>query len=120
MKKIIFFILCISLISFISALDENLVISCGGDESLVISCIGDEDLFFIGYIPAPTPGTGGTSETITKPKVGVMQSILSSTSLSLGSYTINGFWIIFPLIIAVIFLLVVIEEEERKKRKRKV
>jgi hypothetical protein len=43
----------------VNALDEQLIIPCGGDEQLIIGCIGDEEYIFIGNEVTETgPGRG--------------------------------------------------------------
>lgn len=47
------FALILLSLCFVSALDSQIIIPCGGDNELVIGCVGDEQDFFIGKYSAP-------------------------------------------------------------------
>jgi hypothetical protein len=116
MKKKLFFFIFIFLISSISALDENLVVPCGGDSQLVMGCLGDEDLHFIGDIQE-TSGAGNPSQ---EEVIAETKNIFDALSFSLDGYKIEGLWVFIGIcFLIILFLFILIQEEVRRKKRRR-
>lgn len=56
MKKLLIFLIVLSLFPLVSASDQQLPQTCGGDNELLISCLGDQELIFLGGIAPSSIG----------------------------------------------------------------
>jgi hypothetical protein len=101
MKKIIFFILCISLISFVSAIDSETIYSCGGDSETVFSC-----------------DFGDTQNYITRNILSEGEPVKSKVLEFYTNLTIEKFiyYILIPFIVILLLVFFIFCKIKRKKK----
>lgn len=95
---------------FVSALDSQIIIPCGGDNQLVVGCIGDEQDFFIGEYSVPFNPVEGPVINETK----INESAGNFTAEIEPEEEGTAYWWILLIFLAIFLIAIFIYSRQRK------